>query len=73
MSYKIVVTPDAIENIENAVNYYKKEVSTPVAKLFIEDFKETFKDIKKQNTFSFSSKILEENQCRNFRLLFFIP
>ena len=52
MSYKIVVTPDAIENIENAVNYYKKEVSTPVAKLFIEDFKETFKEIKKNKILS---------------------
>ena len=61
MSYKIVVTPDAIENIENAVSYYKKEVSTPVAKLFIEDFKETFKEIKKTKYFQF---FFEDFRCK---------
>lgn len=45
MSYKIVLTPDAVQNIDDAVDYYKKVVSTKVAKLFVEDYKKSFKDI----------------------------
>jgi plasmid stabilization system protein ParE len=71
MSYKIVITPDAIENIENAVNYYKKEVSTPVAKLFIEDFKETFKDIKKTKYFQFFFKDFRGKPMNKFPFIVF--
>lgn len=45
MAYKILVTPDAIQNIDDAVYYYKKEVSVAVAKSFIDQYKRTFKDI----------------------------
>jgi plasmid stabilization system protein ParE len=71
MSYKIVVTPDAIENIENAINYYKKEVSSPVAKLFIEDFKETFKDIKKTKYFQFFFKDFRGKPMKKFPFIIF--
>lgn len=45
MSYNIVLTPDAVQNIDDAVDYYKKVVSAKVAKLFVEDYKKSFKDI----------------------------
>lgn len=47
MAYKILVTPDAIQNIDDAVYYYKNEVSVAVAKSFIDQYKQTFKDIVK--------------------------
>lgn len=47
MGYKIIVTPDAIQSIEDAVYFYKKEVSIKIAKKFIEQYKQTFKDIVK--------------------------
>jgi len=48
MVYKILVTPDAIQNIDDAVYFYKKEVSDKVAKSFIDQYKHTFKDIVKR-------------------------
>ncbi|MET4082604.1 plasmid stabilization system protein ParE [Pedobacter sp. UYP30] len=45
MSYKIVLTPDAVQNLDDAVDYYKNVVSAKVAKLFVEDYKKSFKDI----------------------------
>ncbi|QBN17607.1 type II toxin-antitoxin system RelE/ParE family toxin [Flavobacterium nackdongense] len=51
MAYKIMVTPDAIQNIDDAVYFYKKEVSDRVAKKFIDHYKQTFKDILKNPYF----------------------
>lgn len=47
MIYKIVITPVAKQNIEDATAYYKNKVSTKVAKSFIDDYKKTFQDIQK--------------------------
>lgn len=51
MSYKIIVTPDAIQNIDDAVAYYKIKASVKVAREFIEDYRKTFKDIQKTKYF----------------------
>lgn len=51
MTYKIVVTPDAIQDIDNAINYYQEKVSKKVANLFLKDYKESFKDILKTKYF----------------------
>jgi len=61
MIYKIVVTPDAIENIDNAVNYYKNIASPKVAKLFIDDYRNTFKSIQKTKYFQF---FFEDFRCK---------
>lgn len=45
MSYRIVLTPIAKINIDQATAYYKKEVSVKIAKLFIEDYRKSFKTI----------------------------
>lgn len=45
MSYRIVLTPIAKINIDQATAYYKTEVSVSVAKLFIEDYRKSFKTI----------------------------
>ena len=51
MDYKIVITPDAFTDIENAINYYKLNASKRVATLFINDYKKAFKDILKTKYF----------------------
>lgn len=47
MPYKIIVTPDAIQHVDNAIYFYKKEVSKKVAKSFMNQYTQTFKDIVK--------------------------
>lgn len=47
MIYKIVITPVAKQNIEEATAYYKNKVSTKVAKSFIDDYKKRFKTFRK--------------------------
>ncbi|MDT8414443.1 MAG: type II toxin-antitoxin system RelE/ParE family toxin [Flavobacteriaceae bacterium] len=43
MNYKIIVSPIASKNIEEAVEYYIKEATRKVASDFLKDFKETYK------------------------------
>jgi len=71
MIYKIVVTPDAIENIDNAVYYYKKEVSAHVAKLFIDDYKKTCKDIQKTKYFQFFFENFRGKPMKKFPFIVF--
>ncbi|MQP25254.1 type II toxin-antitoxin system RelE/ParE family toxin [Flavobacterium sp. LMO8] len=53
MAYKIIVSPIAIKNIDNAVNYYIEEVSKKVAIDFLNDYKKTYKDLQKNPFYSF--------------------
>lgn len=43
MSYKIIVSPIALKNIEEAVEYYVLKVSKKVALDFLNDYKKTYK------------------------------
>ena len=43
MSYKIIVSPIASKNIEEAVEYYISKVSKRVALDFLKDYKKTYK------------------------------
>ena len=43
MNYKIIISPIASKNIEDAVEYYTKEVSKKVALDFLADFQTTYK------------------------------
>ena len=53
MAYKIIVSPIAIKNIDNAVNYYIEEVSKKVALDFLNDYKKTYKDLQKNPFYPF--------------------
>ena len=53
MNYKIIVSPIASKNIEDAVEYYIKEATTKVASDFLNDFKSTYKALKKNPFYQF--------------------
>jgi toxin ParE1/3/4 len=53
MAYKIIVSPIAIKNIDNAVTYYANEVSKKVALDFLNDYKKTYKDLQKNPFYPF--------------------
>jgi hypothetical protein len=38
MIYKVLLSPRASKNIDNAIDYYNREVSKKVAKGFLKDF-----------------------------------
>ena len=47
MTYKIIVSPVASKNLDNALNYYLEEVSKKVAADFLKDYNQTYKALKK--------------------------
>ena len=53
MAYKIIVSPIASKNIDDAVSYYVEEVSKKVALDFLNDFNKTYKDLQKNPFYSF--------------------
>jgi toxin ParE1/3/4 len=71
MSYKIVLTPVAKQNIDNATAYYKNKVSAKVARLFIDDYKKTFKDILKTRYFRFFFQDFRGKPMKKFPFIIF--
>ena len=53
MAYKIIISPIAIQNIDNAVAYYTEEVNKKVAFDFLNDYKKTYKDLQKNPFYPF--------------------
>jgi plasmid stabilization system protein ParE len=53
MIYKIIVSPTALKNIENAVEYYVKQASKKVALDFLNDYKQTYKALQKNPFYQF--------------------
>jgi len=53
MAYKIIISPIAIQNIDNAVAYYTEEVNKKVAFDFLKDYKKTYKDLQKNPFYPF--------------------
>lgn len=51
MAYKILVTPDARKQIEEAVMYYMEHASKKVALKFLQDYKKVVADILKVRYF----------------------
>ena len=71
MNYKIVLTPDAIKNIDDAIDYYKTVASVKVAKSFIDDYKTTFKDIQKVKYFQFFFQEFRGKPMKKFPFIVF--
>lgn len=46
MSYNVIISPIAIKNIDNAVEYYKKNASKRVAVDFLNDYKKAYNNLK---------------------------
>jgi len=45
MNYRVFVTPDALQNLDDAVYYYKNTASAKVASRFLGDYKNTLAKI----------------------------
>ena len=71
MSYKIVLTPVAKQNIDDATAYYKNKVSAKVAKLFIDDYRKTFNDILKTKYFRFFFRDFRGKPMKKFPFIVF--
>jgi toxin ParE1/3/4 len=53
MKYKIIVSPIASKNIEDAVEYYIFKVSKKVASDFLKDYKKTYKALETNPFYKF--------------------
>lgn len=71
MSYKIVVTPDAVRNIEQAVEYYKNVASANVARMFADDYKNTVKAIRKTKYFRYFFQDFRAKPMKKFPYIVF--
>lgn len=71
MNYKIVLTPVAKQNIDEATAYYKNKVSARVAKLFIDDYRKAFKDILKTKYFRFFFQDFRGKPMKKFPYIVF--
>ncbi|CAM3615661.1 type II toxin-antitoxin system RelE/ParE family toxin [Flavobacterium gelidilacus] len=47
MNYKVLLSPKASKNIDNAIDYYSKEVNKKVALDFLKDFQNVYKALEK--------------------------
>src|SRR5690606_11260302 len=71
MSYKIVVTPNAVQQIDDAVDYYKNKVSVRSARLFIEYYKKTFQVIQTTRYFKLFFDEFRGKPMRKFPFIIF--
>lgn len=53
MAYKIIVSPIALKNIDNAVEYYTKQASKKVALAFLDDYQKVYKALQKNPFYQF--------------------
>jgi len=53
MNYKIIISPNALKNIEEAVEYYILNVSKKVALDFLDDYKKVYKTLQKNPFYQF--------------------
>lgn len=54
MNYKIIISPIASKNIDDAVEYFTTQVSIKVALDFLVDFKNTYKSLQKHPFYKLS-------------------
>ena len=53
MAYKIIISPIAIKNIDNAIRYYVENASKKVAQNFLKEFKAVYKSLEKNPFYQF--------------------
>ena len=72
MNYKVIVSPIASKNIEDAVEYYSQKVSQKVALDFLNDYKMTYKALQKNPFIDFTITIIDLYLLANFLILLFL-
>ena len=53
MNYKIIVSPIACQNIEDAVEYYIEKATKKVASDFLKDYRKTYKAVQTNSFYQF--------------------
>jgi toxin ParE1/3/4 len=53
MAYKIIVSPIALKNIDNAVEYYIEKTNKKVALAFLNDYQKVYKALQKNPFYQF--------------------
>jgi hypothetical protein len=53
MAYNIIVSPIALKNIDNAVEYYIEQASKKVALVFLDDYQKVYKALQKNPFYQF--------------------
>ncbi|RAR49646.1 type II toxin-antitoxin system RelE/ParE family toxin [Flavobacterium lacus] len=53
MAYKIIVSPIALKNIDNAVEYYIEKTNKKVALAFLDDYQKVYKALQKNPFYQF--------------------
>ncbi|NGM62123.1 type II toxin-antitoxin system RelE/ParE family toxin [Sphingobacterium sp. SGG-5] len=71
MAYKILVTPDASKQIEEAVSYYIEHASKKVASKFLQDYKKAVADILKVRYFQVCYLNFRGRMMRTFPYIVF--
>ena len=66
MNYKIIVSPIALKNIEEAVEYYILKVSKKIALDFLNDYKKVYKALHLNPFYQFTILIIVIFHLKNF-------
>lgn len=73
MGYKIIISPIASKNIDDAVEYYTKQVSKKVALDFLADFQTTYKELQKNPFYQIHDSTYRFLPLKKFKyIVFFI-
>lgn len=73
MNYKIIISPIASKNIDDAVEYYTLHVSKKVALDFLADFKNTYNSLEKNPFYKFHDNNYRFLPLKKFKyIVFFI-
>lgn len=71
MNYRIIISPNASKNIDDAVEYYVEHVSKKVALDFLADFQKTYKALQKNPFYQIHDKTYRFVPFAKFRYIAF--
>ncbi|EJL65580.1 hypothetical protein PMI10_01162 [Flavobacterium sp. CF136] len=72
MSYNIIVSPIALKNIEEAVEYYILKANKKIALDFLNDYKKTYKTLQLNPFINFTIIIIAFSLLKNFLISLFL-
>ena len=71
MNYRVIISPNASRNIDDAVEYYKENVSKKVALDFLADFQNTYKALQRNPFYKMHDKTYRFLPFKKFKYIAF--